>query len=224
MTDHQQRSVVALQRRDELGHAVEIEIVGRFVEDQQLRRRLGQQQRGQAGPEALAAGQRGHRPGDGVGVEPEAGQLGAQGLVVGLRRVRGDARPARSRSSGSTCSRCGSTRTGTLADDRSRLRRDPTGDRVDQRGLARAVRTDQADPLRSAQMQLDPAAVTEFGVHDQHVAAGRHARWPADRSGSDRRRGSAPRPRPPAPGPGPGRRPARPAASPPTSRLRRGSS
>ena len=58
VADQQQGTPVRAERLDELADAVEIKIVGRLVEHQQLRRRTGEQDRRERRAEALAAGQR----------------------------------------------------------------------------------------------------------------------------------------------------------------------
>ena len=58
VADHDQRAPVAGQRLRQLPDRGHVQVVGRLVEQQQLRRRVGEQQRGEHGAEPLAAGQR----------------------------------------------------------------------------------------------------------------------------------------------------------------------
>src|SRR5215470_19791452 len=86
---HDQRALVGPQRTGQLPHAGHVEAVGRLVQQQQLRRRLGEQQGRQRGPEQLAARQ---RPGPLVGApspEQEPGQPGADLVDGRLRRGPG---------------------------------------------------------------------------------------------------------------------------------------
>ena len=63
MARHDQRALVRRQRLGQLTDARHVEVVGRLVEQEQLGRGLCQQQRGERGPEAFAAGQRRRPPG-----------------------------------------------------------------------------------------------------------------------------------------------------------------
>src|SRR4051795_13424211 len=84
-----QCSPVAGEGVGELLDAVQVEVVGRLVEQEQLRRRLGQQQSGEPYAEPLAARERAGRLLGLVAAHEEAGQLDAD---VVRRRGRG-ARP-----------------------------------------------------------------------------------------------------------------------------------
>ncbi len=84
MADHQQGPAVVGQRVDELVDAGEVEVVGRFVEHDQLCRWFGEQQPGQHHPEPFPAGQGAHPAVHGVAAQQEPRELCADGL--GVRR------------------------------------------------------------------------------------------------------------------------------------------
>ena len=87
MADDEESAAVGLQRFDELVDTDDVEIVGRLVEDQQLRRRLHQEQGGEADAEAFATGQRADGP---VGGGAALGSVvWFVGLGLGARRMAG---------------------------------------------------------------------------------------------------------------------------------------
>ena len=57
MADHHERAFVGGERALQLADADQVEVVGRLVQEQELRRRLGVQDAGEGGPQALAARQ-----------------------------------------------------------------------------------------------------------------------------------------------------------------------
>ncbi len=97
---------VLLQARLQPQGAFQVEIVGRFVEQQQVG--LGEQGRGQGHPHAPAAGELGHRPGQVVAGEAQA-RPGFRRRARARRRRRSRSAGRRSRpcSSGSAVSRLG---------------------------------------------------------------------------------------------------------------------
>ena len=167
------RTAVLPQGRDQLGHAVQVQAVGRLVHDQQLGRRLGQQQRGQSRPEPLAAGQRADGPTYGVGAQQEAGQPGAQRVVVGRRGEVGHGRQ-HGLGVGKQVQPLRQHAYGHQGPHRAGPRRQRAGGRVDQRGLARPVGSGHRHSLRSSEVQRDRSSVAEHDlVEDENVAAGR---------------------------------------------------
>src|SRR5690606_7883496 len=89
--DHHERAAIGGERVDELTHAVQVEIVARLVEHDQLRRRVGEQDARDRRPEALTTRQRGDGPVHRVAAEQQAGEAVAQlGLWhAGSRRSDG---------------------------------------------------------------------------------------------------------------------------------------
>ena len=87
--DEHQRAVVCLQRdRQRLAH-LDVEMVGRFVEQQHRRARTGNERQDQAG--FLATGQRAHRALDHVATEAPSAQVVAGPLLphaLSRRRVQ----------------------------------------------------------------------------------------------------------------------------------------
>jgi hypothetical protein len=59
---HQDRAAVALERLGKLADRRHVQVVGRLVEQEQLRRGLGEQEGGKDRTEPLAAGQRAGQP------------------------------------------------------------------------------------------------------------------------------------------------------------------
>ena len=82
MTHDEHGAPVRGERLDEPVDGVDVEVVRRLVEHEQLRRRLGQQQLRQRDPEALAARQRRDRPIHRTAADQEAREPVAQ-LAVG---------------------------------------------------------------------------------------------------------------------------------------------
>ncbi len=62
MADDEHGAAIGAQRLDELIDRVEVEVVGRLVQHDEVRGRIGEQHPCQRHAEALAAGQAGHRP------------------------------------------------------------------------------------------------------------------------------------------------------------------
>jgi len=62
VTDHQHPTAIGRQRLHQLVDAVEVEVVGRLVQDQQLHRWGRQQQTGKGHPEPFTTGQSADRP------------------------------------------------------------------------------------------------------------------------------------------------------------------
>ena len=75
VADQHDRAVIAVQGLDQRLAGVDVEVVGRLVEDQQVRRVAGDQRQRQPG--ALAAGQFADQRGRLVAGEAEAAELGA---------------------------------------------------------------------------------------------------------------------------------------------------
>ena len=76
MADDDQGPFVGGQRIDELVDAVDVEAVGRLVEDDEVRCRVGEQDARERHAEALPSGQPGHLPLHETTPEEEAGERG----------------------------------------------------------------------------------------------------------------------------------------------------
>ena len=196
----------------------QVEVVGRLVEQQQLRCRVGEQQRRQGGAEPLAAGQGADRLVGGGAAEQEAGQLGADRVQVdaGCAERRRCPRP---RASGSrTSSRWGSSAVGTW------VRTEPDARRQRRRRWCRAAWSSRRRSGRRPRSGRGRAGRARRGRRCGSPASRWSARRgrAAPRSRAGRRGWRGPRaagPRPPRAGRGP-RRAARRApcgTTPPTS-------
>ena len=180
VADQEQGAGVAAQIVLEPEAGLEIEMVGRLVEQQQVG--LGEQHRRERHPHPPAAGEAGQRPLLGGLVEAQAGQdrarprrrgvradVGEPGLDLGDRAPdRGRVSAARSRrarsgSASSTASRGVALAARRLlrdpADARAApqahlagIRRELAPDQAQERGLAAAVAPDQADPVPGRQV------------------------------------------------------------------------
>ena len=181
----------------ERAQRVEVEVVGRLVEQQHVRLLDQRQQQLQAA--ALAARQRADRRQLGVAVEPEplaSARTSCQrrlALVAGDRR-RGPAGPGRGRGRAGRSSRlarsCPARRAPVVG-------REAAGDEVEQRRLAGTVRADdrRADrPARASRSTADRAPWCRRARRSRRRAARSPfdpSRVRADRTGRGRRRGPA---------------------------------
>ena len=156
MTHHDERPAVRVQRVLQMSDADQIEVVGRFVEQQQMRRRFGEQHAHQGRAQSLAAGQRA-RPGAwpasprsrncasrcirrcGVRVGAKVAEVLVH-RAVGIQQVQplGQVRDP-------------PVPTG----DRAGIRREVPADDAQQRGLAGAVGPGQRDAFRSGDREVD---------------------------------------------------------------------
>src|SRR5699024_3658529 len=80
MTDDDETAVVRVERSNELVDAIEIEAVGRLVEDEQLVRWIGEQHYGQGDAEPFPAGEVTDLAVDGLGAEEEPGEVRPNGV------------------------------------------------------------------------------------------------------------------------------------------------
>ncbi len=170
MRDEQERALVAAQRRLQLLDGRQVEVVGGFVEHEEIDARGGE--RRQLGPGALTRREGRRRPQDGVRAEPELGQL-RPGPVTGEpggghERVREDRRVLQDAPVLSQ-----------FADDDARAhvpgplrQRDPPEQGLHERRLARPVGADERDALRPPDVQgagpEDEVAPLDHGVGQAH--------------------------------------------------------
>ncbi len=171
MGDQDHRAGERVERLFELFDRREVEMVGRFVEHEQIGA-VGHQQR-QRRPRSLAWRQRSGTPVDMLGAEAELGeqragirhrQSGRRGERVEQRLVAEQRRP----------------RLLDLADDHAGTQRRRSGIRMqsseqqrDQRGLPAAVRPDQRHPITDAEVEVDRTQ-PERTTLDHGVSSGRH--------------------------------------------------
>ena len=106
MADDEHRAAVGGERVDELVDRVEVEVVRRLVEHEQLRRRVGEQQPRERDPEPLAARQRRDRPVDGIAADEEPREPVAQ-LGDRARRCRRRTFSSTEAASSRPSTRCG---------------------------------------------------------------------------------------------------------------------
>ena len=198
MGDHDQRLPAALEVPGQPGDALDVEVVGRLVQHQQVG--AGDQGRGQRDPAALAAGEPVGRACPGRSGQPEPGQhladRGVAGPLVHLAVPRPGPRRGRSR-------RGGSVRWSTYADpeaagagDPAGVRRLLAGEEAQQRGLAAAVAADHAGPLARADAERDAVQHDRGRVRLGHVLQrderGAPSSWPPSSSATTRAPGTGP--------------------------------
>jgi hypothetical protein len=162
---HEQRPLIAGQRLGQLPRRRHVQVVRRLVEQQQLRRGLGEQQRREHRAEPLAAGQ---RPGDLVRPRPaeqepgqpgphlvdRGGRRGGADVIEDRQRVVQDVQPLRQVSEGDATQHHQAARGARGALGGLSARPGPRDHPAQQGGLARAVRAGERDPLRPAHDEL----------------------------------------------------------------------
>ena len=166
MADHQGAAAPAFQQGADGVAAIGVEVVGRLVQHQHVRRVDQQPGQGQAG--GLAAAQRAERPAQvEIGGQAQLGQRrgrpllhrpvgGGEVLLVALPRQqpvepgqgRGDAERVGGGHAGHDPDGLGQQADAALAQDPAGLRRDLAQQQAQQRRLADAVAADEARPLR----------------------------------------------------------------------------
>ena len=164
MRNEQQGSVERLQRGLQRLAALDVEVVGRLVEDEEVRARGDEKREGQ--PPPLPS--REHA--DGFLLRVVAGEEEASQQLLGIgarkpgRRARAVDHAAAIVQLEGVLGEIAALHALTEAHG-SRRRRAATDQRLDQGGLARAVRSDQGDVLAALQHEIDAAeepAATDF--------------------------------------------------------------
>ncbi len=85
MANDQQCTVIGSEARFDGGDGIDVEVIGRFIEDQQRRRCRAAEDAGKAGAQKLAARQSGNDLQRRVRPEHESGERCAAGILIRLR-------------------------------------------------------------------------------------------------------------------------------------------
>ncbi len=155
MADHDEGAAIGVQRRLQLADADQVEVVGRLVEQQQLRCGLGVEHADQGRPQPLATRQRRNGQVDVIAAKQELRQqMHAAGVGQARRERREALRDGALRvEQVQSLGQVGDPTVGAL--DVPCLRLQVAGDDAQQRRLAGTVGTGQRDPFRPADVEVD---------------------------------------------------------------------